>query len=464
MNKLMAQYQDSNPEKFNEDFLTLKERDDEAKYLEVAMKSLNYLDGIEYKGMERVKHRIYTSKDEKEEINTSNLCIEIDRSLLKIYKFYFNISKDGQEEEISFEIFYPELIKGQYFLINDNRRFPIYQLLDSSFFNTKKSVVLKTLIMPFFLSEIDNGLVLNAFKKEINPFYYFFSKMGFYETLDFFGVKDSFRFEVNPIEFDEEKTVEFRINKKLYVYIDAEEFLANSLIYNSIIKTFNSRIKLENLDEEGFWERKLGSEFTTTTDKAKKIAKARSTLVSLERGLDELNKDILRLDYDDRCDIYHLLRYMMRNYYVLKNRNNCDLANKRIRSHEYLIYPLLLKFTAFVRRINNGKNVTFEKLHDFVPNKGLIIKYAVSNELLRYDNSCNSISLITKLRFSQGGAQSQFSSGAVNILYRVNHPSFINAIDLLATTTASPGCTGLFTPFCELYDGKYFTELENNEE
>lgn len=455
----MKDYQNSNPEKFNEEFLTVKERDSEEKYLETTMKTLNSIEGITYLRMERLKHRIYEPISNQEE--TSSLYIDIDKSLLRIYRFYFNIKKDDNEEVIFFDLFYPELIKGQYFLINDNRYFPVFQLLDSSFFNTQNAVVLKTLIMPIVMQLVDDHLILNIFKKKINPMNYFFAKFGFYETLEYFDIKDKITITEN--DTDIEGTIKKAVNKKLYFHIDEKDYEDNYLIYNSIIETINSRLRIEKLDEEDFWVKKLGGMFTSTTDKSKKIAKAKGALVSLERGLDDWTREILRLDFSDKADIYALLRYTIRNYMVLMKRNNCNISNKRIRSHEYLVYPLLMKFSSFVRRINNGRNITFDKLCDFKPSKGFLIKYAITNELLRYDNSCNSISLITKLRFSQGGAQSQFSSGSVNIIYRTNHPSYINKIDLLATSAGSPGSTGLFTPFCELYEDRYFTEKENND-
>lgn len=458
----MKEYQNSNKEKFNVDFLTVKERDSEERYLETTMKTLNSIEGIEYLRMERIKHRVYEPIQGEEK---DKAYVDIDKSLLKMYRFYFRITKDDRSEVINFDLFYPELIKGQYFLINDNRYFPVFQLLDSSFFNTQKSVVLKTLVMPIEIVEEENHLMLKAFKKKINPMYYYFAKYGFNETLEYFGLLNSII--ITDVEddntYNEKDYEKIVINKKLFIYIEKESYKENDLIYNSILNTMNSRTKLDKLTEEDIWKKKLGSLFTTTTDKAKKIAKANSTLVSLERGLDDLNKEILRLDKSDKKDIYALLRYALRNYRVLLKRDNCNIANKRIRSHEYLMYPLLMKFSGFVRRINNGKNVTFDRLCDFIPTKGFIIKYSITNELLRYDNACNSISLITRLRFSQGGIQSQFSSGAVNIVYRTNNPSYLNNIDLLATSAGSPGCTGLFTPFCELYDDRYFTDKESNE-
>lgn len=456
----LKDYNEYNPEKFNEEFLKTKELDDEKKYLEVAMKTLNSIDGIEYLRMEEVPHRIYEPIENEEERDGLN--ISIDKSVLKIYKFYFKISKDDREEIINFDLFYPELIKGGYFLINNNRYFPVYQLLDSGFFNTPKAVVLKTLIMPIVMEKKNDTLSLNIFKKKMSPFFYFLAKFGWEETLKFFKIEDDILLSEKLEDLDEDEWEGFEINKKLNCYIKSEAYYKNPLMFNSLLECLDTnRLKINKILEIETWQRKLGMLFTpSTTDK---IGKAKSSLVSFERALDPLNQEYLRLDEEDKKDIYHLIRYMIVNYEMLKNRDNCDLANKRIRCHEYLIYPLLKRYTNFVRRINNSRKVKFEKLCEFKPNKGFLVKCAVTNELLRYDNSCNSINIITKLKLSQGGAQSQFASGAVNIAYRANHPSFVGRIGLLATSAGEPGCTATFTPFCELADKMHFTEEENNK-
>lgn len=458
LSEMMKEYQDNNPEKFNQELLNMKERDSEKKYLEIAMRSLNCIEGITYLCCKEVNHTVYKIKN----LDLDNVNISIDRSKLKIYRFFFHIEKDGQEEDISFDLYYPKLIKGQYFLINDNRYFPVYQLLDSSFFNTKKGVVLKTLITPIaMMLKDDYYLELKVFKKEINPLYYYLAKFNLDDTLEFFGIKDDVVF--SEIEEDKDDYFKYKINKKFFIYIKKDKYDSNYLLFNTLLTIFNSRSKISKINDQVEWKKKLGSLFTSVTDVSKKIAKAESALVSLERSLDDLNKEIIRLPEEYKKDIYHLLRYMINNYTQLKKRSNCSLNNKRIRSHEYMVYPLFKKFTSFVRRVNNSKNVTFEKLHDFIPSKGILVKYAATNDLLRYDNSCNSIGIITKLRISQAGPQSQFSSGSVNLKYRTNHPSFVGRLDLLATSASSPGANLMLTPFCKIIDDKYFTDEETFE-
>lgn len=462
---MLTKYSDSNTERFNDDLLTLKEKEDPKKYLEVAMNTLNSIEGITYLRMEEIQHKVYQNLN-TEEKEKSNLNISVDKSILKIYRFYFNIQKDDFNEDISFDLFFPILLKGQYYLINDNRYFPTYQLLDSSFFNSQNAVTLKTLITPIKLelktmkNPDDNYLSLNIFKKKISPFYYYFAKFGFDATMEYFGLKDSFIFVENLSELSqyENEFKIYEINKKLYFCVDLESYSNNNLIYNTIADCFNTRIKLDKINDIDYWKKKLGTLFSNTTDK---IGKANSTLISFERALDLLNKEILRLDPDDKKDIYSLIKYMIVNFEHLLNRDNCDLANKRIRSTEYLVYPLLRKYTSFVRRINNSRKITPKKLQDFVCSKGFLIKCMLNNPLLRYDSSCNSINCISKLKISQGGIQSQFNSGSVKIEYRTNHPSYVGRLGLLETSASSPGESMLFTPFCKLYDTNHFTEKES---
>jgi hypothetical protein len=53
---------------------------------------------------------------------------------------------------------------------------------------------------------------------------------------------------------------------------------------------------------------------------------------------------------------------MMREYRTLVQVDGMDVRNKRIRVAEYLIHPLLLKFSESTYRLLNSKNLTFRGL------------------------------------------------------------------------------------------------------
>lgn len=458
--KFMKKYQDSNPERFNAEFIKCKENDDESRYLYTIMTTLESIKGIEFLSMEEVPHRIYKERTEEEK-QESDLVIDTERSVLKIYRFKFRLTAEGITEEMTMDLYYPKMIRGGYFILNNNRYFPVYQMLDSGFYNTPRSVILKTLIMPIVLKRNDDkggeNFTLNIFKNKLSPFMYYFAKFGFDETMRYFNIDGEIKFGDTDIDGDIDENIyrKFKISKKKYMYCTIDFYNENNILCNSIFNTFNSRTNLENIHSIDYWKKRLGTVFTTSTDK---IGKANSILISFERGLDILNKEILRLPKKDKEDIYAIVRYMMFNFNELLKKSNTDLANKRIRSHEYLVYPLLRKFTTYVTRINNSKIVTMHKLKQFRVGKSFLIRCCMTNELLRYENSTNSLNVLSKLKFTQGGVQSQFSSGSVNIKYRVNDISYCGRISLLTSSSSDPGCTGSFLPFLELKENMHFTD------
>ena len=48
-------------------------------------------------------------------------------------------------------IYIPKWINKYYFILNGNKYYPIYQNVESSTYNTKDSVILKSLLMPIIL-------------------------------------------------------------------------------------------------------------------------------------------------------------------------------------------------------------------------------------------------------------------------------------------------------------------------
>lgn len=462
--QFMKKYQDSNPEKFNEEFLNYKEKDDESKYLYTIMTTLESIEGVKFVKMEEIPHKAYVEQTE-EEIKENKTIIDISKSILKIYRFYFKLTamENGVQvsEDLTMDLYYPKMIKGGYFLINNNRYFPVYQMLDSGFYNTSKSVTLKTLIMPIVLRKEENKngetFILNIFKNKLSPFMYYFAKFGFEKTMEYFDMVDQIKFgdlDING-DVDEEIYHKYKISKKKYLYCTKEFYNENNLICNSVFSTFNNRTTLENVQNIDYWKKRLGIIFTTSADK---VSKADSILISFERGLDILNKEILRLPKEDKEDIYSIVRYMMKNFNTLLKKSNLDLANKRLRCNEYMIYPLLRKFTQYVTRMNNSKVITLKKLAQFKCGKGYLIKSALNNDLLRYDNSTNSGNIISKLSMTQSGPQSQFRSGSVSIKYRVNHVSYVGKISLLKTSAKDPGASGSLTPFLRLAKNMHFTD------
>jgi hypothetical protein len=466
---------DRNKERFNEELIFNKENENILTYLDPICKALEIIPEIKYIGssIEPINKVYNFSKTEKN--------IDIEKSELQLIKMSFMIEKDDRKEEINKYIYFPKLVDSQYFIINGNRYFPIYQLLDSGTYRTNKALTLKTLLMPIVLREKkdtfedSNGekhsllnIDLDLFKNKIPFIIYFFAKFGYEGTIQYLGLEDKiYILEKEDLDLLDEEELEdnviFMITKNIALVVD-KTFFANKnaqALVGTMLNCFNSRIKTDKIYEQDYWVKKLGGFFTTNN--SNKQEKGENIILSFERILDNWTKTILRTEEENKKDIYSVVAWMVKNYTTLIKQDNMNLANKRLRLYEYLLHPLLIKFSKGTYRVLNSKNATVEKIKTIFSNiqKGFLVKAIVNNELLRYDNSVNSINLFTTaLKFTQSGPQSPFRSSNVNIKYRGLHPSYLGRIGLTSTSAGDPGVSGALSPFLELPKGHYmhFTE------
>lgn len=476
--KFMSKYQKKNPEKFNEDLINAKSQEDIVQLMSEACKSLEIIDGIKFLGCTYSKmNKIYKSPKKKIEVknNEATSDFDIEESRLALITIKFQIQKDDETATVTKELYFPELIDNKYFLINGNRFFPIFQLTDAETYRTKNSITLKTLMMPDIIRyenvtlEADNCeatfntriLTLDLFKNKIYIFLYYFAKMGVPKTLEYFGLE-------NIVSLDNElnnssNVYSFQISKELFINVDKEwmdeDPKQNSIIIATLMMTMNGRITLDKVYEIEYWQRKLGSNFTKNN--SNHLEKGVSILSSFERILDETTKRILRIDDIHKQDSYSIVRWIVMNYESLLRQDNMDLANKRLRLYEYLMYPLVRKFSKSVYRILNQKVVTIKSLKNSLNSikKGFLIKEIVNNKLVRYMNNVNTIDLFSNvLKCSINGPQSSGGSGGVSVRMRAVHESMIGRIDCCSTSSGSPGESLTITPFCILTDDLHFTE------
>lgn len=468
ISQFLRYHQESNPEKFNEDFIFLKQKESILKYFDAICKSVEVLEGYTYLGSEiEDLNAIYQFEENKENI------VDIEKSNLQLIKLNFRIQKDDRDEYISKSVYFPKLIKrGMYFIINDNRYDIIYQLFDSGTYRTPKSLSLKTLLMPIKLKKVKRvlydyfgtkhtvmSLELDLFSKNLPFFIYYFSKWGYDKTMEFFGIsEDDIGFidtkELNDYSKEDlEDYIIFKITNSFSLIIGKKFWnnKNNQLIASTLIDCFNSKTSFSRIFQQKYWAKKLGRMFTTNNSNIE--TKGNSVLISFERALDEWTIQILRIPKEDKKDSYHMVRYMVQHYNELIKYDIMDLSNKRIRAYEYLIYGLLTKLSKGVIRILNSKNVTFERLRSVINNikPGEIVKYIVNSELIRYNNAVNSINLFTSsLKFTMSGPQSPFNGDNIATEHRGIHPSYIGKIALVATSNNNPGISGTFVPFLEL--------------
>ena len=405
-------------EPFNRELLEYRQNEDLYPLIHDIGKSLEILEGIEFLGCSIEKNNKFF--DNKAGITKE---YNIEENRFKIIKMSFQLSHKSDTKKVELTLYYPELIDGQYFLINGCRYTPVLQLVDSECYSTNVGITLKTSLMPIkfvgekaILADINNEInmktkmiKLELFKNKINIFHYFFAKMGIDETLKYFKLAND---NESYILIDEEPITDscysFKISSfNAYINVWKEWFDRdrdnNAIIIATLINAFKGKRNIEKINELEYWKRQLGSNFTKNNSSF--LEKSQSIISSLERLLDDTTKRNLRIDPEDKEDVYAVLRWMMINYRDIYNIDNMNLANKRLRINEYLLYDLIRYFSKQVYRIINSKNMSIKKLNTVFSNikKEFLIKSIARCDQVRYSNQVNTLDIFSNLKGTVGG-------------------------------------------------------------
>jgi hypothetical protein len=479
MFSLIKGYGDDNPERFSDELIYLKRDDNVLMYMNDIASALEVVTGITFLG-----GSINTDESQLKTRGTDNeKYIPIEESRLDAITLKFKIEgmhdKKMKEEIIEKTFLFPKLVNNHYFILNGSRYYPIFQIIDSSTYHTATRLTLKTLLMPIVLQKVPMSFVsndgeeyvgkclqLDLFKHKTNVFSYYFAKFGATETLKYFGFSDE-EMQFTYLQGNEElEGWSFFVLKSdglsLAVRTDLLEGHVLDIV-TCIVQIFGGiNVKHENIDDLEFWGKKLGSIFTKNTNN--QTEKGEKILISFERILDNRTKTVLRVCDEDKSDSFSMCRYMIRNFDKLCKMDNMSLVNKRLRVNEYLLHPLLIKFSQSTYRLLNSKQITFNALKSIFKtiSPGFIVKKLIQNELLRYHNAVNGIDLFTAaMKFSSRGPQSLSDGGkTVSMKYRGLHPSYMGRLSLTATSASDPGLTGVMVPFMKT-DGFYFTSAED---
>lgn len=482
-----AHYQSKNPERFNDEVIKMRKRDNPISYFRDMYSTLSLA------GIDLLDVQLITDETEHSKF-IDKRTIAIEESRLDLIKATFRLTAGEESEDYEFNIFFPKIIDDFFFYLNGNRYFAIYQIADKNFYSVRNGVFLKTLLMPLgvkyspaSITDIDNveysgrRFVLEFFKTSSNStrnlknaVVYMFIKFGVEKAIEFLNESASddggtyFYMEVGEQSDAIEDAPDlanytcFEIRKDLRFYV-FRDYLRNANGVNmaiTIVDALSEVKRIASIDSEDFWKKKILNSPTT------KLTKADKAIVSLERILDGCTKRNLRdLAPKDKEDVYAVVRYILANYEEISTLDNVNIYNRRIRLVEYLIFPLLQKFSDQSYRILNSKSVDLKRLRTVFSAIGpmFLIKRLTVNELLRYSNVTNSCELFSAaLKWSARGPQA-LNGGNALLRYRAIHPSYIGNLGLLAASAGDPGLVGTINPFCKNIHEMFFEEPENGE-
>ena len=455
--KWLAEFQDSQPNKFNEEIIYgMRERDNMVEYLEDTCKALETIPYIKYEGYD-----IITDENKFKPTDT----ISISDSRLTLVIFRFTITYNNSTVHTTMPIYIPKWINHYYFILNGNKYFPIYQHVETSTYNTKNSIILKSLLMPIILqmktthiSDISGNeytgrlYMINLFNHKNNLLYYFFATMGYKDTLAFFGYEKNVKIVSSDDTVDTKKRLLIPINKMYSLSVSKVKFKNDQIFKNFVIcliDIFGKKIDVHKIDNVDFWITKLGSIYTKNINN--QTNKAQTVIMSFKRILDERTKKNLLIAYEDKYDIFALIRWMMRNFDTLMRKDNLSLLNKRLRLSEYIITPFVRKMSNSTYRVLNSKTINLNKLRSILkPNPMVIISDMQNSKLLRFNNATNDMDLFNcALRWSNHGPSSlgEGTRKTVSVHYRGIHISHIGRLSLNTISNSDPGMTGCLSPF-----------------
>lgn len=260
-----------------------------------------------------------------------------------------------------------------YFLIKGKHYYMIYQMLEKSTYTSASSVTLKSL-MPVAVKRNTievydiNGTSYNlpyysvyVFRKAI-PVLLFYMSKGLDYTLNYLNIDDVVRFiDVLPPEDERNGYLYFQLSSKCYLEVNKKSFDKYPYI-KSIVGGFSNictnRVTIEQLDDPKQWIKRIAGV-------PHNYEKGYSILKYFNRLLDMTTQKTLKLPSYHTKDSYALLRWMMQEFNTLRLKDNCDLANKRLRCNEYIASLLTKEFSKrLIRIISLGDKATIDNIKE----------------------------------------------------------------------------------------------------
>lgn len=307
--------------------------------------------------------------------------------------------------------------------------------------------------------------------KFINPLMIYSAKMGFMNTLEFFGMKGIVDI-VPTYDTDElEQKYIFELDDCfITVYKDLFDKyeLVRSFVGMAIgLKSSRDfRINLDILNDTRYWTCRIGTVGAARNKNLMSfLEKGTTNMYMIERLLNSVTKKSLRLPDYYKQNIYYLLYWMITNFEEMRRYANTDMRSKRIRKNEYIVGASLGRkisenINKLIERKGRSKMNNMDTLLELFNFGSDIVVAGMRNlnDLVKTDDIVNDMDFLQDLAFSSKGYQSlgEGNSKMIAVKYRYLDPSMVGVLDLNVSSNSDVGMSGSFVPFVKLYDGYFF--------
>lgn len=464
--------------RFNENLIYSNRNEELVRYIIMVLKDYERL------GPYKMKSAILITDERKIDINKFEMekfmykkqlkeMLDNTRSIAdsryNLLEVVFEINLEGKTKEKTINLLIPKPYNVYYYLINSNKLYPIYQVVENStYVMNGDTVVLKTLRTPIRVikSEVEvedtkgNVWKLNNFTYEIKygkqgtslpPILYFLAKDGLIDGLTYLDVTEFIRILKYEIP-DSEDIVVFKLGNSLYCHVDKNRLETDKYLQSIIAMLMNKEIigTKDGIDilNRDHWIKKLGKKFTTSTLANTLQKKGESSLYSLDISLDFITQENLRLEPENKQDMYAVLRWILQNFDSLLEKDNYNLSNKRVRIAEYLAAEIVNEVSIKLYKLLKESKVDMTKLENALSIKPTHLIYKMQESpLLKYDNSVNDMSVFDTLKYTTKGISTLGNkTNKVPDSYRRIYPSHMGRLDISTSSNGDPGLSGNLCP------------------
>lgn len=404
--------------------------------------------------------------------------------------------KAKAEDTFDVYITIPRVVNKYYFMINGIMRSILYQIVDGSTYNNNYTnskipnisfkiifmaarVFRYTIDLHDEISDTDVRLYnyrANIFNKTVCVCNYFLAQYGFMGAMKFLGIQGVYISDRIPQ--NNNRVYAFKKAENLYIICD--KYLTNndlvtqafvSCLYISLISGMNFNMAYD----EKFWVRILGAMFNRlSAEKCLQMFSGDPTVVdtynkglsildSFENIFDESTKEDLRLKESSKHDMYAIVRWILREFYALKKKDNYDVSIKRVRFGQYVAATYIFKVIRGINRVSDQNNrITVEAIKKAIRTDPMYLINAITkSNLVTYRNMVSDMDSLVGLKFTLRGISGigETDSNSIPESIRFIHPSHIGLLDMDTSSDNNPGVTGMISPFVQLDHG-YFSSKD----
>lgn len=399
---------------------------------------------------------------------------------------------------INKSILVPKMTDEGYFIINNKKAKSIWQLVEASVYTQRGKITLKSRMPIIMYKTISKEMVdtegnvysfkpysyamdatskrKNAVKtskknnnKFINPFIIFSAKMGLTQAIKFMCLDEII--SIVKVDVPEEHAeYSYLPMNDLYIRVNKvaleNELLCSLVGMLYLLQSSEFPITTENINDRDYWISRIGI-VGSKHDKPLLDFKNKgyTTLMMIERLLDNMTIRNLRLPDGYKRDIYEILRWMIVEFDNLKTKDNIDINNKRIRKNEYIVKSTLgRKINDNINRVithrSDSRQNTIDALLEIFnfPDNIILNGMRIINDLIKSEDITNDFTVIEDMAYSSKGPEALGDDSSKNVMVKLRdvHPSFMGKIDCEVISMSDIGMTGSFVPYVKLYDGFYF--------